>query len=94
MPENRNQCLYLKFWPDHFSLEWDLAATKGLKQWATGRGEEKISYSQLGLCPPQPLPGGYWEFMKAMLSRVINSSEDLQCTVNGVITERQIHGLF
>lgn len=94
MPENRNQRLYLDFMPDHFLLGWDLTTTKGLKQWSTGRGEEKIFYSQLGLYPPQTQPGGYWKFIQAMISRVIDSSENVQCTPNGIITERKIHSLF
>lgn len=94
MPENRNECLYLKFAADSFSLEWDLAKTKGLKQWATGRGEEKIFYTQLGIRPPQAQPGNYWQFIQIMISGVINSSENLQCTLNGIITERKIHNLL
>lgn len=94
MPQNRNHTLYLRFEPAFFTLEWDIHHTKGLKQWSTGRDGEKVYYSSLGLIPPQKQPGGYWEYVRLMVSEEINTLEDLQCTSGGVISEKSMHRLF
>lgn len=93
MPENRNRCLYLRFEADGFWLEWDVAQTKGFKQWSTGRDGEKVYYAQLGLQPPPVQPGGYWDYIRIMITNAFDDSDDLECSLMGRITEKKLHSL-
>lgn len=93
LKENRNDCVYLVFKDDGFRLEWDLANPKGFQQWSTGRDGETISYAQLGLQPPPVQPGGYWDYIRIMITNAFDDSDDLECSLMGRITEKKLHSL-
>ena len=95
MRNNRNNNIHMGLHSDHISLEWDLAQTQGLKQWATGRDGEKIYYSNIGLVPPSDQPGNYWIATRMLIADAINrNSQTYQCSPNGTITLKTIGDLY
>lgn len=75
---NRHHNIVVNVRADGIYLSWQLAQTKGIKQWATGGDEEKISYYQAGLTPlPQEKqPGGYWDYIQMRIEDAIEADEE------------------
>lgn len=94
---NRNHNIVLNIGQEGIRLSWSLAQTKGLRQWATGEDEEKISYRQIGLTPPalEEQPGGYWQFIQDYVEDLIlkDKEADMDRYMGG-FTFRTKHNLY
>lgn len=94
---NHGNKVHLDVNRDGIRLYWTLEHTKGLKQWLTGEGEEKISYSQMGLTPlaEEKQPSGYWEFLQMWVEEAILQDDEADMEKSGGgFTFRTKHSLF
>jgi len=81
-PNNRHNAVEISLRADYILVYYDVAQTKGLAQWASGREEEKISYFSAGLNPPAKSrqPGGYWSHMEMVIRDVITCDKQANLT--------------
>lgn len=96
-PNNHGNKVRLDINSEGIRLSWTLEHTKGLKQWLTGEGEEKISYSQMGLTPlaEEMRPAGYWEFLQMWVEKAIVQDKEADMTMEGGgFTFRRTHDLY
>lgn len=83
--------------PDYVRLSFPLKNTKGLKEWATGTREEKISFQEIGLMVPHvdSLPDGYFGFIEDYVLSAIDHDEEADMERNGnSIKIRKTHRLY
>lgn len=82
---------------DHIRLNFPLKNTRGLKEWATGTKEEKISFQEIGLqVPPASiLPDGYFGFIEDYVLDAVNQDEEADMERNGYSFKiRETHRLY
>ena len=96
-PNNRYHNVEINVGQDGIRLSWQLAKTRGIKQWATGEDEEKISYHQAGLTPlpRERQPDGYWSYIQMWIEEAIESDReaDMERYMNG-FRVRTKHNLY
>lgn len=96
-PNNYGNKVYLDINREGIRVYWTLAHTKGLKQFFSGEGEDKISYRQMGLTPlaEEKQPTGYWEFLQMWVEEAILQDKEADMDKSGGgFTFRSKHDLF
>ena len=96
-PNNLHHNVSIDVGQDGIRLSWRLAQTRGIKQWATGTDEEKISYYQAGLTPlpKEKQPGGYWDYIQMRIEDAIEADKeaDMERYMSG-FRARTKHNLY